>query len=133
MEGGDMRFSQLCVFLLVATFGIRGQERPQSAAAIEGFVTSDVTAVVPGATIHLDSLTRGYHREATTSTSGYYLMEEVQPGAYSLYAEVRGFGCIIYPHIALMPGQRLRQDFVFVRAKRTPSDCEPPEKARKGK
>src|ERR1700751_4196244 len=92
--GGHMKFSQLCVFLLVASSTICGQERPQSsAAAIEGFVTSDLTAVVPGAAIHLDSLTRGYHREATTNTSGYYLMQEVQPGAYSLCAEGRGYGC----------------------------------------
>ena len=129
-----MRFSQVCLFLIVAGCTLCAQEpRPSAAASIEGFVTSDIAAVVPGATIHLDRLTVDYHRETTTNTSGYYSMDELQPGAYSLYAEVRAYGCIIYPHIALMPGQRLRQDFVFVSAKRTPAPCEPPEKPPKRK
>jgi Carboxypeptidase regulatory-like domain len=129
-----MRLSQVCLCLIVAGSAVCAQEPPQSVpAAVEGFVTSDVTAVVPGATIHLDSRTLSYHRETTTDASGYYVMEELRPGAYSLYAEIRAYGCIIYPHIALMPRQSLRQDFVFVRAKRTLTACEPSEESRKRK
>lgn len=119
-----MKFLKVCLLFLLAN-GLRPQEQQQS-SAIEGFVTSDIAAVVPGATIRLDSITRGYHRDTQTNSSGYYMLDEVQPGAYSLCAEVRGLGCIIYPHVALSPRQHLHQDFVFVRAKRYPEGCEPP-------
>lgn len=127
-----MTLSQVCLYLIVAGSILCAQEPPPSAPpAVEGFVTSDVTAIVPGATIHLDSRTLSYHRETTTDASGHYVMEDLRPGAYSLYAEVPAFGCITYPHIPLMPGQRLRQDFVFVRAKRTLTTGDPSERTRK--
>ena len=126
-----MKFIKTCGFLLVASCLVRGQE--QTAASIEGFVTSDPAVALAGATVRLDSLAKSYHRETQTNATGHYSLEELQPGAYSLCAEIRGLGCIIYPHIALMPNQRMRQDFVFVRAKRTPRACEPPEKSRTGR
>lgn len=119
---------RLCLLLICAGFAIQGQ---QQYAAIEGFVTSDLAASLPGATIGIDSLTRGYHREAITNTSGFYSIEELQPGAYSIFAEAKGYGCIIYPRVALIPGQHLRQDFRFVRTKRYPEGCEPPKKSDK--
>ena len=121
-----MKLRTLCLLLLCAA-AIRPQEQREP-AAVEGFVTSDIAAVVPGATIRLDSLARGYHRNAQTDMSGHYSIDEVQPGAYSLLAEVKGWGCIIYPHVTLDMGQHLRQDFVFARAKRYPEGCEPPPK-----
>ena len=121
-----MKFKKLCFSLFLAAV-VRPQDQQQS-SAIEGFVTSDLAAVVPNATIRLDSITKGYHRDTQANASGYYMFDELQSGAYSLCAEVRGLGCIIYPHIALMPGQHLRQDFSFVRTKRHPEGCEPPLK-----
>ena len=97
------------------------------APCVEGFVTSDLASTIPDARVGIDSLTRGFHRETSTSSSGYYLLDDLMPGAYSVWAEVKGMGCIIYPHVALNPGQRLRQDFYFARAKRYPGNCEPLE------
>src|SRR4051794_40468968 len=80
-------------------------------SGIDGFVTTELTAAVPGARIGIDSASKGFHRETTTDVTGYYSIDDLTPGAYSIWAEVRGLGCIIYPHLALLPGKRMRQDF----------------------
>ena len=116
------------VFVFVMTM-VAGSQT--NLPCIEGFVTSDIASVIPDAKIGVDSLTRGFHRETTTNTSGYYLLDGLSPGAYSVWAEVKGMGCIIYPHVALFPDQRLRQDFYFARAKRYPGNCELLEKKSK--
>lgn len=101
---------------------------PEQHTLVEGFVTSEVAANVPGATVGVDSLTRGFHRQTATDFSGYYLIDNLKPGSYSVWAEVKGFGCIIYPHVAVFAGQRVREDFHFVHAKKYPGNCEPVEK-----
>ena len=62
-------------------------------------------------------MARGKFSQATTDVSGYYLFDDVRPGAYSMWAEARGYGCILIPHIAVHYGERVRQDFNFVRGK----------------
>ncbi|HEY3453814.1 MAG TPA: carboxypeptidase-like regulatory domain-containing protein [Bryobacteraceae bacterium] len=98
------------------------------ASGIEGFVTADVTASIPNARIGVDSVTKGLHRETVTDASGYYLFSELNPGAYSVWAEVPGLGCIVYPHVVVFPGQIVRQDFHFVRARPYAETCEPIQK-----
>ncbi len=74
-----------------------------------------------------DSITKGLHRQAASNGCGYYLVDYFNPGAYSVWAEVKGLGCIIYRNISVFPGKRVRQDFHFVRAKRNPDNCQPVE------
>ena len=114
--------------ILLGTLLVAQSDQP---SGIEGFVTSDIASVIPNATIGVDSVTRGFHRQTVTNTSEYYLADELNPGAYSVWAEVKGLGCIIYPHVAVFPGTRVRQDFYFVRAKRYPRSCEPVQKKTK--
>lgn len=116
-----------CLLLLLLGMLAPAQQDHQS-SGIEGFVTADFAAVVPNATVGIDSVTKGFHRQTATNTSGYYLIDELRPGAYSAWAEVRGLGCIIYPRVVVAPGQRVRQDFYFARAKRYPGNCEPLQK-----
>ena len=124
-----MKFACLSVALLAGLF-VGAQQPPRSAgiaqsAVVEGYVTTEEASALPGANIGLDSLTHGYHRSAVADVSGHYLMDELQPGAYSLFAEVKGQGCILLPHVTLQPGQHLRQDFHFTRSARYPNACAP--------
>lgn len=112
-------------YLLLFLLTILAASEPGQRSGIEGFVTSDIGAAIPSATIGVDSVTRGFHRETVTDTSGYYLVGELNPGAYSVWAEVDGLGCIVYPHVEVLPGQLLRKDFYFARANRYPRNCEP--------
>jgi hypothetical protein len=126
-----MKLKNVSLALLLAALATNARQ-PQP-ATIEGFVTSNVVSVLPNAKVGVESLTRGVHREAVTNTSGYYIIDELQSGAYSVYAEVPGYGCIIYPHVVLMPGQHMREDFVFVRTGHYPSACQPTHEKDKGK
>ena len=121
-----MRAGVLCRSVIIAVisalFASGGADQP---SGIEGFVTADVSASVPGARIGVDSISKAFHRETATDVTGYYSIGDLSPGAYSVWAEVRGLGCIIYPHVALVPGKRLRQDFRFVRTARYPQSCIP--------
>ena len=110
--------------LLITVLAIVCPAQHDRASGIEGFVTADVTASIPNARIGVDSATRGLHRETVTDSSGYYLVAELDPGAYSVWAEVPGLGCIVYPHVVVFPGQIVRKDFHFVRTKHYTKTCE---------
>jgi len=58
-------------------------------------------------------------------------MDDLNPGAYSVWAEVKSVGCIIYPNIPIFPGKRVRQDFHFVRTRRNSGNCQPVGKTQK--
>src|SRR5689334_14839630 len=120
----QIRGTSRCLLLLFAA--IVGGE-PKQASSVEGFVTSELTASLPGAKIGLDGLAKPIHRETRTDASGYYFLGDLQPGAYTVWAEVTGLGCIIYPRVIVNYGERVRKDFQFIRGKR-PGGCEPLQK-----
>jgi hypothetical protein len=74
------------LFLLVAAPLLAAQ--PGDRSGIDGFVTRDMAAAVSGATIGIDKRTGGFHRQTTTDTSGYYLIDDLEPGGYSVWAEI---------------------------------------------
>ena len=117
-----MRLSLCCACLLLV--GASMARQPNSRASIDGFVTGDLVTALPGATVGIGSVTGSFHRQTTTDPSGYYSLDELQQGAYSLWAEVKGYGCILYPQVAVFRGQHTRQDFRFVRPKRPPESCQ---------
>jgi hypothetical protein len=125
-----MKLSIGCLVLFLSTMtGHIGHIEPKAAASIEGFVTNDVAEFLPQAKIGAQSATGAIHRTATTDTSGYYLMQDIRPGSYTMWAEAKAYGCIVYPHITVGYGQRLRQDFRFAKVKRNPGNCEPLERS----
>jgi hypothetical protein len=120
----NVRTISRCLLFLIAVIG--GGE-PNQISSIEGFVTSEVTASLADAKIGLDGLARPIHRETRTDASGYYFLGDVQPGAYTLWADVAGMGCIMYPRVVVNYSEHVRRDFQFIRGKR-PGGCEPLEK-----
>lgn len=99
------------IAVLFATSLVAGE------ASVQGFVALNAVASLPGVTIGLDNLGHGTHFEATTDGSGYYQFPEVTPGAYSIFADAKGYGCILIPHLAVHYGEQVRQDFNFVRGR----------------
>jgi hypothetical protein len=118
-----MRIERRWIFILALATLLPAQTEQH--CGIEGYVSSDVADALSGATINIDSITRGFHRQAASNGSGYYLVDGLTPGAYSVSAEVKGLGCIVYPKIPIFAGKRVRQDFRFVEAKRNPDSCQP--------
>jgi hypothetical protein len=120
-----MKLEGLCLIFFVIGSTLASDRSKSS--SLEGFVTVDAVSPLSGVTIGVDNLARGTHLQSTTNTSGHYLFEDIRPGAYSVSAEAKGYGCIIYPRIVVNYGERVRQDFTFVRGKAL-GDCETADK-----
>ncbi|HUF03492.1 MAG TPA: TonB-dependent receptor [Aridibacter sp.] len=60
---------------------------------IEGTVTDQTGAVVPGATVRVQSTgtTAGFSRTVTVDSNGYFIVPNLQPGAYTVTVESSGF------------------------------------------
>ena len=110
-----MKVSLSCLTLLLAVPILAGNSNKSS--SVEGFVTLNAMVPLAGVTVEIDSRGWGIHLEGTTNTSGHYLFQEVRPGAYSMWADAKGYGCILIPHVAVNCDARVRQDFNFVRGK----------------
>jgi hypothetical protein len=122
-----MKWNLCCVLLLLAASA--GLSDPHQSSSIEGFATLNATTHLTDVTIGVDSLAKGTHLQRNTNTSGYYLFEEGEPGAYSMWAEAKGYGCILIPRVAVHYGERVHQNFNFVRG--APGSCEPVEEKSK--
>ncbi len=109
-----MKFTKWClIFLFTASTLATGPTR----SSVDGLVTLNGISPLPDVTVGLEGLANGRHWQAKTNASGYYLFEDVRPGAYSMWADARGYGCILIPRVAAHQGERVRQDFSFVRGK----------------
>lgn len=64
----------------------------QFSAAIQGVVKDSTGAVIPGATIVLTSRETGRVRETITGDAGFYRIDRLAPGVYTLTAQLAGFG-----------------------------------------
>ncbi len=77
----------VCLLLLapVAVFG-------QTTGTVEGTVTDQSNAPLPGVTVELTSPSLQGSRTAVTAADGRYRFPSVPPGAYTITAELSGFG-----------------------------------------
>src|SRR5712691_6139684 len=60
-------------------------------ADLVGTIKDSSGAVVPGVTVALTNEATGVSRSATTSGGGTYIFTSLQPGRYTLTAELAGF------------------------------------------
>lgn len=104
----------VCWLILFFSAPIAGHDTHKS-SSIHGFVTLNTTIYLADVKIGLDSLATGVHIESETDVSGHYLFDEVRPGAYSMWADAKQYGCILIPRVAVHYDERVRQDFNFVR------------------
>ncbi len=109
----ECKLWSLVLFLAAATIA----SDPAKNSSIEGFVTLNGAAYLAGVTIGVANQASGGHFEVRTNKSGYYVFEDIRPGAYTIWADAQGYGCILIPRLALHYSERVRQDFDFVRGK----------------
>jgi hypothetical protein len=82
------------LFLLPAVFYGQGYF-----GTISGSLTDSSGAVVQGASLTLTDQQRGYVFHTTSDASGRYLFANVQPGTYSVTAEMKGFEKEVHTNI----------------------------------
>jgi Carboxypeptidase regulatory-like domain len=111
---------RLCVLGMIAAK--MALAAAQKTSGVEGVVTIDGTAFA-GVEVEASSASQGVFWETTTNSSGYYLLGDVRPGKYTMWAEMNGHGCIVIPRVLVKDGQHARQDFHFSKGKTYPG-CE---------
>lgn len=64
-----------------------------TSGSIEGTVTDSTGAVIPGATVMVESTgsTAGFNRTVTSDSNGYFILARVSPGTYKITIEGTGF------------------------------------------
>ncbi len=82
-------------------------------ASLSGNVTDPTQSVVAGAKLKLTNTNTGVVFDATTNLSGQYRFLFVQPGAYSLSAEMAGFRRFERTGLVLQVGQSSEVDVVL--------------------
>lgn len=72
------------LFLSVQAFG-------QSSATLSGTVLDSSRAVLPGATVTATNVETGVEATTVSNDSGVYTFASLQPGTYTIKAEMPGF------------------------------------------
>ncbi|HTW48439.1 MAG TPA: carboxypeptidase regulatory-like domain-containing protein [Acidobacteriaceae bacterium] len=100
------RAAMLVALLLAAT---AWRAHAQSTfGSIRGTVSDASGAVIPGAAVTVHSLEQNFDRQTTTSDAGEFLVENLQPGHYSVSVEHSGFSKAVVPDTELDARQELR-------------------------
>ena len=66
---------------------------------VQGVVTDASGAVIPGASLHLKNIGTGVELTRTSNEQGLYVFDYVDPGTYSLTAEITGFKKFVQPNL----------------------------------
>jgi Carboxypeptidase regulatory-like domain/TonB dependent receptor-like, beta-barrel len=95
-------FCVLIAGLLVAAASANAQS---IGATLQGTITDDQGAVMPGATIVITNTETGWTRTQITDERGWYRAIALPPGAYELRAEISGFANQVRTGLVLTVGQ----------------------------
>ncbi len=105
LAGASVAILALLVLLLPGS--VRAQF---TGADVLGTVTDPMGAVVPGATVTVKNSGTGITHTTKTGTTGEYLFNALQIGAYEVTIEAKGFRKFVATNITLTAGDRARVD-----------------------
>jgi hypothetical protein len=102
------RISSRAFLLLLFVFCVAAAS-PSSAqttgAALQGTVSDEQGAIMPGATIVITNVETGWTRDVVTDERGWYRVIALPPGEYELRATLQGFSSYIRRGLTLTTGQ----------------------------
>jgi len=84
-----------------------------TAGRILGTVTDQSGAAVSGATVAVTDVQRGTTRTVTTDESGAYVVPNLQPGAYKVHVEAKGFKTVERLNVGIEVATDVRVDFAL--------------------
>jgi hypothetical protein len=82
----------------------------ETRGSITGKITDPQSAVIPAAPVTVTDVLTGVSNKVTTNQTGYYEVNFLDPGTYSVSAEAAGFKTIVRSGIVLNTGDRLTVD-----------------------
>src|SRR5712691_2657446 len=110
------RISSVAVLLLLWTascFWLPSSAAAQATAAISGTVRDSSGAVLPDAGVVLHNTATNLDRTTTTNSVGYYVIPEVQPGAYDVRVSKQGFNSAAQANVQMLVNQPVTIDFAL--------------------
>src|SRR5256885_12393328 len=99
--------------LIVVTALAAGPAAQQQLGAIQGTITDQTHAVLPGATVTVTNADTGVSRTTTTNETGVYRVPGLDPGRYSVRAELQGFRSSTQTDLTLSVGATLGVNFTL--------------------
>ena len=102
----------IAVTFAVLLFGTSARTFAQENATLGGSVTDPTGALIPGADVTATNDTTGIASTGVTNAAGEYTFT-LQPGTYTITAEVPGFQTGIESNVALGAGQQVLRDFTL--------------------
>ncbi|MCP5119126.1 MAG: carboxypeptidase regulatory-like domain-containing protein, partial [bacterium] len=94
----------LCLLTVSAVYA-------QSTGTIQGVVTDNSGAVIPGAEITITNLDTGVESTSSANAVGFYTVPALNPGRYSVTCASEGFASSERPELRLEVAQVMRLDF----------------------
>ena len=82
----------------------------ETRGSITGKITDPQSAVIPGVPVTVANVQTGTSNRITTNQTGYYEVNFLDPGTYSISAEAPGFKTTLRSGIVLNTGDRLSID-----------------------
>ena len=101
------RLSAFLVALALATTGLAAQER---FGTLQGHVTDDQGAAVPGVTVTVTDVQTGAIRTFVTDVNGQYVAPDLNPGRYTVAFELTGFTKVERNDISVVLGRTFTLD-----------------------
>ncbi|MCY4660504.1 MAG: carboxypeptidase regulatory-like domain-containing protein, partial [Acidobacteria bacterium] len=101
--------SAAIIWLLLFVLGASGAAA-QSLSSVQGFVSDDTGAGLPGVAVELLDLERGQRRTVVTNPVGFFAFRALSSGEYRLDAALSGFRSVRRESLRLQVGQSLDVD-----------------------
>jgi hypothetical protein len=103
----------LLVLSVACLLPVEALAQGETTSAIVGQVRDTTNAVVPGATVTIDSPETGLGRSAKTDDAGRFNFPQLKPGAYSVKVEAKGFEPRQNDNVVSGLGQKQTVDFTL--------------------
>jgi hypothetical protein len=96
-----MRITALGIVLLSLVLPLAAQDR----ASINGTILDPSAAVVPGATVEMNSIATGFHRQTVSNDHGVYEFQSLPVGSYQISISKSGFEPFVISRVDVLVGQ----------------------------
>lgn len=81
--------------------------------SIQGVITDDSGAIIPGANLNARDLDTGRSFTSTSNSAGLFLFGQMPPGRYDVTAEKTGFGTAVRQNVTVRVNDQLHVDFAL--------------------
>src|SRR3954470_15396554 len=104
---------KIVVAALLLIFAVSGYTLAQVNATLTGTVADASGALIPGVEVTAKNINTGITTTGVTNETGAFSFLSLQPGTYTLTADLAGFQTAKYENLDLGQGQAVRQNFTL--------------------